>query len=78
MELELQIYYNISRLGDLSQEERKTAMQNLNEELKAWAEENGLNQNLLLLGHGMGGPRGGHFGLRSGGFAPGMDSGTDK
>lgn len=62
---------------DLSQEERQEAMKNLREELKVWAEENGIEGNLMFFGRGMRGP-GGHFGPNPDGFGPKPDSETQQ
>jgi len=62
-------------LNTLSQAERKEAMKNLNDELRKWAEQNGIDQKILF---GFGGISfgslgregfcGGHFGPRPDGF----------
>ena len=54
---------------DMSQEERQEAMENLRDELKAWAEKNGIEENFPFFGRGMGGPGDrGHFGSNPDGF----------
>ena len=64
---------------DLPQEERQTAIKSFQEELKAWAKENGIEENLIFFGHGVGssGIRG-HFGPNPDGFGPKPDSETQE
>lgn len=56
-------------MKDLTLEERQIKMKEMQDETKAWAEENGINQNLMIPGMG-----GGRFGKGFGrGFSPSGD-----
>ena len=59
---ELKERYGLSE--DLSAEERKVKMEAMREEMKTWAEENGINCPEMMFGFG-GGRKGNHFGPRS-------------
>lgn len=60
-ELEAARQANMESMQDLSEEERRTAMETEREELKTWAEENGIDLKYIMGGFGMRG--GGHGGL---------------
>lgn len=45
---------NHESLKDMTPEERRTAMQQKHDELKSWAEAEGIDLSYLMMGHGMG------------------------
>ncbi len=51
-------------LKDMTEDERKAAMQKHRDEVKKWASDNGIDEKYVLMGGGPGGHRGGHGGPR--------------
>jgi hypothetical protein len=65
----LRTKYNLGSQNNETSEQRKTDMQNMQNELKTWAESQNIDPNLLMPGFGMGG-RG--FGMGRGGDKSGL------